>query len=89
MNTLDTQFGWLFAAIAAIFAFGLIPRWTVHFYPTAPPFLVRLAAPIIFAVLATACFMGLAVKALSLVIICGMILIAISRWVGRKSKTAG
>ena len=88
MNTPDTQLGWMFVAMAAIFALGLIPRWAVRFYPTAPPFLVRLAAPVLFAVVASACFRGLAVKALALVIICGMTLIFISRRGARKSKPA-
>jgi hypothetical protein len=79
MNTPDTGFGWLFVAMAAIFALGLIPRWAVRYYPTSPPFLVRLAAPVIFAVLASACFLGLAVKAFAVLIVCGMILILIRR----------
>lgn len=89
MDTLDAPFGWLFVAMAALFALGLIPRWAVRFYPASPPFLVRLAAPIIFAVLASACFLGLSVQALTVVVVCGLTLIFVSRWAGRKSKPTG
>lgn len=84
MDTLNTPFGWTFIIVAAIFTLGLMPRFARRFYPTAPRFLVRLAAPVIFALLATACFLGLALKALSIVVILGMAQIIVSQWRGRK-----
>ncbi len=86
MNTLDTDFGWLFVAISAIFTLGLTPQWASRFYPASPTFLVRLAAPMIFALLASACFMGVAIQALMVIVVCGLTQIMVSRGAGRKSK---
>lgn len=87
MNTLDTDFGWLFAAMAAIFALGLTPQGARRFYPASPKLPGRLAAPVVFALLAAACFAGVAVEALSVVVVGGVTQIGVSRWHGRKSKT--
>lgn len=86
MNALHTQFGWMFTAIAAIFALGLAPRFARHFYPASPNFLVRLAAPVSLATLGTACFMGMAIQALVAVVAVGVTLILISRGNGREQR---
>lgn len=84
MDTLNTPFGWMFVMLTAIFTLGLMPHFARRFYPTAPPFAVHLAAPVIFALLASACFLGLAMKALSVVVVLGMAQIVVSRLRGRK-----
>ena len=86
MNTLHTQLGWMFAALAALFALGLAPRLAPRFYSAAPSAPRRLAAPVLFAALAVACFLGAAVQALSAVVIAGMPLIVSRRWEGRKHR---
>ena len=85
MNTLDTPLGWMFVALAAIFTLGIAPPFARRFYPGSPNFVRRLAAPVIFALLAAACFQGMALPALSLVVILGTALIAVSRRIGRKT----
>ncbi|WP_119321936.1 hypothetical protein [Capsulimonas corticalis] len=84
MNILPIQFSWLFAAIAAIFALGLSPRFARNFYPSSPNVRIRMAAPLIFASLAAACFLGAGVPALVLVVVVGTALILAQRWKHRK-----
>ncbi len=84
MNTPDTQFGWMFVAIAALFTLGLIPRFARRFYPGSPSLLRRLAAPVIFLLLAAACFAGMALPSLSLVVLLGTAMIAVTRRKGRR-----
>lgn len=86
MNTLDTPFGWMFAALAALFTLGSTAPFARRFYPSAPSFLRRLAAPVIFALLAVACFRGAALPALSFVVILGAVQIVVSRRIGRKPR---
>ena len=50
--------GWNFLLIAVVFALGLATPFARRFYPSSPSFVRRLAAPIIFIVLAVACFAG-------------------------------
>lgn len=85
MNTLDMGLGWMFAAIAALFTLGLMPLFARRFYPDSSGLLRRLAAPVIFLLLAVACFTGMALQALSLVVVFGLALIAMSRRKSRKS----
>ena len=84
MNTLETGFGWMFAAIAALFTLGLMPLFARRYYPGPTSLPGRLAAPMIFALLSVACFAGMALQALSLVAVLGVALIAVSRRNGRK-----
>ena len=79
MNTLDTPLGWMFVALAAIFTLGLAAPFARRFYPSSPNLLRRLAAPVIFSLLAVACFRGGALPALVVVVIVGVGLIAIRR----------
>jgi hypothetical protein len=74
-------FAWMFAGIAVIFAFGLLPKLASRFYPASPAFRVRLAAPIIFALLAVACALGIAIQTLSAITIAGLTLI-----IGRRRR---
>lgn len=75
----------MFVLLAAIFALGLTPRFAQRFYPDAPGFLRRLAAPILFALLAAVCFLGEALLALGVTAALGIVLICFSRWKTRKS----
>ncbi|HEX4612821.1 MAG TPA: hypothetical protein VH092_31795 [Urbifossiella sp.] len=67
--------GWTFLGLTALFSLGLVPRLASRFYPTRPVLLVRLAAPVIFSVLAAACFAGLAFPAVCVVAAVGTALI--------------
>ena len=84
MHTLDTPFGWMFTAITALFALGLTARFAPHFYPKSPGFVVRLAAPTIFALLAAACFHSLALPTLAAVTALGLIQITVA-WRGKRT----
>jgi len=54
----------MFLSLAAFFALGVSPRFARRFYPEAPSFRRRLAAPALFTMLALACFAGMALPAL-------------------------
>lgn len=75
-----TALAWMFVTIAAIFALGLTPHFARRFYPDMPHFRRRLAAPIIFGLLAAACFTGLAVPALALTAALGLTQVGRDRW---------
>ena len=68
---MDTPLGWTFTGIAALFSFGLVPSLAAWFYPTRPGFFTRLAAPVIFAVMAAACFAGFSTPVLVTVAVLG------------------
>jgi hypothetical protein len=86
---MDTTLGWMFAGIAALFSFDLVPRWSGRFYPTRPGFVTRLTAPVIFGALAVACFSGFASAALVMVAVLGSGLILAQRRAKRvRSKVA-
>jgi hypothetical protein len=76
---MDTPFGWMFLGLAVIFSLGLISRLAGKFYPSRPRLLVRLAAPVIFAFIAAACFVGLTMYVLSAVAVLGLVLIVLTR----------
>jgi hypothetical protein len=81
-------FGWMFVFLAAFFALGLTASLARHFYPHSPSFLRRLAGPLIFGLLAVACFMGIGRAALILVVLSGLTLIVISHWRRRNDRPA-
>ena len=87
MNTINTQialpFAWLFVSMTAIFALALWPKLAVRFYPESPNLGRRFAAPVIFALLAAACYLGAAIQTLAAVTLFGLILIVIQRRRGR------
>ena len=80
--------GWNFLLIAVVFALGLATLFARRFYPSSPSFVRRLAAPIIFIVLAVACFAGIGRWALICVTVLGLALIIVSRWRRRGDKHA-
>ena len=86
MNTLWITFGWMFVTLAAIYALGVAEPLARRFYPGSPGFLARLAAPLIFAVLAAACFLHVAVPALIVTVALGTVQIARSRWLRRRTR---
>jgi hypothetical protein len=79
MNDFFLPFGWWLLLVAAVFALGLWPRVGRHFYPGAPGFRRRLAAPVIFTCLAVACFRGAGLQAMLVTVILGMTQIVVSR----------
>ena len=80
---MDTTLGWMFVALAALFALALVPRLAVRFYPARPGVGTRSAAPVIFSLLAGACFSGFDMPALVAVVLLGSAQIITSR---RKAK---
>ncbi len=70
-----TTMGWMFVFMAAFFALGLLPQLAKRFYPDSARFRLRLAAPIIFGLMATACFIGLALPAMVLTVALGLPLV--------------
>jgi hypothetical protein len=79
MNTeLNNILGWMFVLLATIFSLGLTKLFAKRFYPASPGFSRRLAAPLIFGVLALACFMGTSFLALTLVVLLGSTQVVIS-----------
>ncbi|QJX00735.1 hypothetical protein [Frigoriglobus tundricola] len=80
---MDTQLGWTFTGIAALFSLGLVPGLAARFYPTRPGFFTRFAVPVIFAVMATASFAGFSTPVLVTVAVLGTAVI-----ITRKKTTA-
>jgi hypothetical protein len=78
--------GWMFVALAGIFALGMAKPFARYYYPGLPGFPRRLAAPLIFGILAAACFMGIGRAALIFVVLLGLTLAVIGRWRGRNDK---
>ncbi|VTR94125.1 unnamed protein product [Gemmata massiliana] len=85
METFFVQSGWCFVALAAIFGLGLIPRLAPRFYPSSPGPLVRLVAPLIFAALGAACFIGFGLEALVSIALLGSVPVIVHRWRRRKT----
>jgi len=83
---LYAAFGWIFVALAAIFALGMAKPFARYYYPDLPSFPRRLAAPLIFGVLAAACFMGIGRAVLIFVVLVGLTLVFIRRWRCRNNK---
>ena len=81
-------FGWMFVALAGIFALGVARPFARYYYPVLPSFPRRLAAPLIFGILAAACFMGIGRAALIFVALFGLTLAVIRRWRCRNDKPA-
>lgn len=80
------HFGWCLLALALIFLMGLLPPIARRFYPEQPHFRLRLAAPVIFAVLASACFAEIGLAAMILTITIGIALIGYNRFTLRKES---
>lgn len=70
--------GWLFTGMAALFAAGLLPRCGRWPYPDSAPLAAKLAAPVIFAGLALACFHGAAMMTMGGVAVVGIGLIIVA-----------
>ena len=81
-------FGWMFLAIAAIFTLGIARPLARHYYPGRSTFPRRLAAPLIFGILAAMCFMGIGQAALIFAVLLGLTLVIIRRWGCRNDKPA-
>ncbi len=84
-----TSMGYMFVSLAAIFALGLVPSLAPRIYPASPNVSRRLIAPVVFAMLATACFTGIALQALVLTVVLGLPCIITNRWHERKFKRVG
>jgi hypothetical protein len=85
-----TALGYLFVLVTALFALGLAPRLAPLFYPdyfAEPGLLRRLAAPVLFALLALSCFIGWGLQAFILTAVLGMAQIIVSRW--NRQKRSG
>lgn len=80
--------GWMFVALATIFALGIIGPLTLRYYPGQTTLPHRLAAPVIFSVLAAACFAGIGKGALIFVASLGLALAIRRRWQLRNSRPA-
>jgi len=83
------HFGWCLLALALIFLMGLLPPIARRFYPERPHFRLRLAAPVIFAVLACACFAEIGLAAMILTITIGMALIGYNRFTLKNQSKDG
>jgi len=80
--------GWTLVLVAAIFTLGLASPFARHFYPGSPGLLHRLAAPLIFGVLAGTCFLGMGHEVLALTVLIGVPLIVADRWKHRSDRHA-
>ena len=76
---MDTTLGWMFIALAALFSLALLPRLAGRFYPTRPGYVTRLAAPVIFGLIAAACFAGYGLPALAVIAVVGFAQIIANR----------
>ena len=85
---MDATFGWMFVGLAALFSLGVVPRWAGRFYPTKPGLRVRLAAPVIFGLLAAACFVGAGFLALGTVVVLGGVQVLVNRRAQRRCRAA-
>ena len=83
------RLGWGFLLIAAIFSLGLARPFARRFYPGSPGFIPRLAAPVIFALLAAACFAGVGMLVFVLTATLGLTQIVVSRSRRRGTRRAG
>jgi hypothetical protein len=79
MEAFDARLGGCMAAIAALFALGLMPGLAPRVYRGRPGFARRLAAPAIFGILAIACFSGLGLPTFIAVALAGLALITVAR----------
>ena len=86
MNTLWIALGWMFVALAAIYALGVAEPLARRFYPGSPGLLARLGAPLIFAGLAAACFQHFAIPALISIVTLGMVQITWSHWLRQRVR---
>ena len=59
MHMYWNSLGWTLLSLAAVFSLGAAPWGARCFYPKAPSLGRRLAAPILFLLLALACFAGI------------------------------
>jgi len=80
--------GWTFGLIAAIFSLGLAQPFARHFYRGAVSFPRRMAAPVIFAALAVACFTGMGLPALIFIALFGSATVVIKLWRSRDDTPA-
>ena len=80
--------GWMFVALAAIFALGLAGPLVRHYYPGPSTLPRRMAAPLIFSILAAACFTGIGLAALIFFVLLGLTLMIVRRWRLRNDKPA-
>jgi hypothetical protein len=87
MNGFFTPLGRMFLCLALGSLLGLLPAFAHRFYPGRPGVLRRCAAPVIFACLAIACFLGAGLPALLAVVLAGTALIAVSRRKRGKRET--
>ena len=78
----------MFVALATIFALGLAGPLARHYYPGPTTFSRRVAAPLIFSVLAAACFTGIGLTALIFAVLLGLTLVIVRRWRLRNDKPA-
>lgn len=79
MDAFYSSLAWLFTALSLGGLLGLTPRFRAKIYPENPNALLCAAAPVLFSLLAVACFCGLGLAALSVVAVGGLALIAIAR----------
>ena len=84
MNHFFVPFGGCLLLIAGIFSLGLWNPIGRRLYPGAPSVPRRLAAPLVFAALATACFFGHGLEAMLLTTILGALLIRHNRRVRQR-----
>ncbi|BDI30714.1 hypothetical protein CCAX7_27650 [Capsulimonas corticalis] len=87
MDTLNIAFAGMFAALAAIFALGLTPQFSRRFYPESPGFFARLAAPVIFALLAMGSYWRMAIPSLVTIAVLGAIQMARRHWRSRIKRS--
>ena len=80
--------GWMFVALTAIFALGIAGPLARQYYPGPSTLPRRLAAPLIFNILAMACFMGFGQAALIFTVLLGLTLVVSRRWRLRNDKPA-
>ena len=80
--------GWCFLAIAGLFLLGLTPRFAPRFYPDASGVVARAAAPVLFALLAAACFGGWGQPALVTTTLVGAALCVLQRRRDRVEEAA-
>lgn len=88
MDTLFYGLGGCFVGLALFFLLGLTKPFAQRFYPENPGVVRRAAAPVLFSLLAIACFRGNGLSAMLFVAVAGAVLITLHHRKVRREKAS-
>ena len=86
MHVFWNGLGWTLMGVAALFSLGISTRWAHYFYPEPLAPSRRAAAPVLFALLAVACFSGAGFPVLVMVAACGALQSMLARRALRRAS---